>query len=163
MLILIGKMTARRIRALCKRNVIYIRQIRVKHLEWTLGYSGNFFNNGSMTMKLHILNVLYDLESHAKDGRCGLSRDEDIRRCVGKLVEKQTLIQMCNWFYLNSTSALKLILTNVLRKAQLMANEWSYSGNNGKRCIRCCKRVNQRQKKPRCSRCEGILHKIKSI
>ena len=44
-----------------------------------------------MTMKLHILNVLYDLESHAKDGRCGLSRDEDIRRCVGKLVEKQTL------------------------------------------------------------------------
>ena len=42
-------------------------------------------------MKLHILNVLYDLESHAKDGRCGLSRDEDIRRCVGKLVEKQTL------------------------------------------------------------------------
>ena len=42
-------------------------------------------------MKFHILNVLYDLESHAKDGRCGLSRDEDIRRCVGKLVEKQTL------------------------------------------------------------------------
>ena len=35
--------------------------------------------------------MLYDLESHAKDGRCGLSRNEDIRRCVGKLVEKQTL------------------------------------------------------------------------
>jgi len=35
--------------------------------------------------------VLYDLESHAKDGRCGLSRNEDIRRFVGKLVEKQTL------------------------------------------------------------------------
>ena len=35
--------------------------------------------------------MLYDLESHAKDGRCGLSRNEDIRRYVGKLVEKQTL------------------------------------------------------------------------
>ena len=35
--------------------------------------------------------MLYDLESHAKDGRCGLSRSEDIRRFVGKLVEKQTL------------------------------------------------------------------------
>ena len=52
---------------------------------------GKFFNNGSITMKLHILNVLYGLESHAKDGRCGLSRNEDIRRYVGKLVEKQTL------------------------------------------------------------------------
>ena len=52
---------------------------------------GNFFNNGSMTMKLHILKVLYGLESHAKDGRYGLSRNEDIRRFVGKLVEKQTL------------------------------------------------------------------------
>ena len=60
MLILIGKMAARRIRALCKRNVIYIRQIRVKHLELTLGYMGKFFNNGSMTMKFHILKVLYD-------------------------------------------------------------------------------------------------------
>ena len=85
-------MEARRIRAIGKRNVIYIRQIRVKHLELTLGYMGNFFNNGSMTMKFHILKVLYDLESHAKDGRCGLSRNEDIRRFVGKLVEKQTLI-----------------------------------------------------------------------
>ena len=28
---------------------------------------GKFFNNGSIPMKLHILNVLYDLESHAKD------------------------------------------------------------------------------------------------
>ena len=70
-LILIGKMAARRETALCKRNVIYIRQIRVKHLELTLGYMGKFFNNGSMTMTFHILNVLYDLESHAKDGRCG--------------------------------------------------------------------------------------------
>ena len=35
--------------------------------------------------------MLYDLESHAKDGRYGLSRNEDIRRFVGKLVEKQTL------------------------------------------------------------------------
>ena len=83
--------TPLRITALCKRNVIYIRQVRVKHLELTLGYMGNFFNNGSMTMKLHILKVLYGLESHAKDGRCGLSRNEDIRRYVGKLVEKQTL------------------------------------------------------------------------
>ena len=53
---------------------------------------GNFFDNGSMTMKLHILKVLYGLESYAKDGRCELSRNEDIRRCVGRLVEKQTLI-----------------------------------------------------------------------
>ena len=52
---------------------------------------GEFFYNVSMTMTFHILNVLYDLESHAKDGRCGLSRNGDIRRCVGKLVEKQTL------------------------------------------------------------------------
>ena len=35
--------------------------------------------------------MLYDLESHAKDGRCGLSRNEDIRQYVGKLLEKQTL------------------------------------------------------------------------
>ena len=35
--------------------------------------------------------MLYDLESHAKDRRCGLSRNEDSRRFVGKLVEKQTL------------------------------------------------------------------------
>ena len=52
---------------------------------------GNFFNNGSMTMKFHIPKVLCDLESHAKDGRCGLSRNGDIRRFIGKLVEKQTL------------------------------------------------------------------------
>ena len=52
---------------------------------------GNFFNNGSMTIKLHILKVLYGLESHAKDGRCGLSMNGYIRRFVGKLVEKQTL------------------------------------------------------------------------
>ena len=69
--ILIGKMAARRITPLCKRNVIYICQIRVKHLELTLGYMGTLFDNGSMTMTFHILNVLYDLESHAKDGRCG--------------------------------------------------------------------------------------------
>ena len=37
--------------------------------------------------------MLYDLESHANDGRCGLSRNEDIRRYVGKLVEKQTLVK----------------------------------------------------------------------
>ena len=30
----------------------------------------------------------FDLESHAKDRRCGLSSNEDIRRFVGKLVEK---------------------------------------------------------------------------
>ena len=53
---------------------------------------GNFFNNGSMTIKIHILKVLHGLESHAKDGRCGLSRNEDIRRFIGKLVEKQTLV-----------------------------------------------------------------------
>ena len=46
-------------------------------------------------MKLHILMVLYGLESHAKDGRCRLPRNEDIRRLVGKLVEKQTLKVWC--------------------------------------------------------------------
>ena len=48
---------------------------------------GNFFNNESM--KFHILKVLYDLESHAKDGRCGFgsSRNEDIRGCVGKFAK----------------------------------------------------------------------------
>ena len=64
-------MAARRITALCKCNVIYIHQVRVKHLELTLGYMGKVFNNGSITMKLHILKALYDLESHAKDERCG--------------------------------------------------------------------------------------------
>ena len=39
--------------------------------------------------------MLYDLESHAKDGRCGLSRNGDIRRFVGKSVEKQTLVNFC--------------------------------------------------------------------
>ena len=39
----------------------------------------------------NLAKVLYDLESPAKDGRCGLSRNEDIRRYEGKLVEKQTL------------------------------------------------------------------------
>ena len=52
-----GKMAARQITALCKRNVIYVRQVRVKKLELTLGYMGKFFNNGSMTTKFHILNM----------------------------------------------------------------------------------------------------------
>ena len=58
MLILIGNMAARRIKAICKHNVIYIRQVRVKHVELTLGYMETFFNNGSMTIKFNILNVL---------------------------------------------------------------------------------------------------------
>ena len=73
MLILIGKMAASSISLnsiIFKCNVIYIRQIRVKHLESTLGYMGKFFNNGSM--KLHILKVLYGLESHAKDDIVGI-------------------------------------------------------------------------------------------
>ena len=70
MLILIGKMAARRITALYKRNVIYIRQEPVKHLELTLGYMGTFFNNGSMTTKFHILNVQEGSGGHAKDERC---------------------------------------------------------------------------------------------
>ena len=60
-------MAAMRITAICKRNVIYIRQVRVKHLELTLGYMGKFFNNGSMTMTFHILNVQEGLGGHAKD------------------------------------------------------------------------------------------------
>ena len=49
--------------------------------------------------------------SHAKDGRCGLSRNEDIRRYVGKLVEKQTLDRMPMLklpMYLDRMSMLKL-------------------------------------------------------
>ena len=65
-----------RITALCKRKVIYIRQVRVKHLELTLGYMGEFFNNGSMTTKCHILNAQEGLGGHAKDGRCASSRTE---------------------------------------------------------------------------------------
>ena len=61
-LILIGKMAAWRITALCKRNVI--RQVRVKHVELSLEYMEKFFNNGSMTMKFHILNVLGGLGGH---------------------------------------------------------------------------------------------------
>ena len=36
-----GKMAARRITALCKRNVIYIHQVRVKHLKLRLGWQQN--------------------------------------------------------------------------------------------------------------------------
>ena len=61
-------MAARQIRALCKRNVIYIRQIRVKHLELTLGYMGKFFNNGPMITKFHILNVQKGSEDMRKMG-----------------------------------------------------------------------------------------------
>ena len=37
-----------------------------------------FFNNGSMPMKLHILKVLYGLESHAKDGHKEKNRFTDM-------------------------------------------------------------------------------------
>ena len=59
-------MAARRITAPCKRNVIYIRQVRVKHLESKLGYMGKFNNNGSMTMTFYIVNVQEGLGGHAK-------------------------------------------------------------------------------------------------
>ena len=66
-------MAARAETALCKRNcnVIYIRQIRDKHLELTLGYMGKFFINGSMTTTFQILNVQEGLGGHAKDEKCG--------------------------------------------------------------------------------------------
>ena len=51
------------------RNVIYIHQDRVNHLELTLGYMGTFFNNGSMTTKFHILNEQEGLGGHANDRR----------------------------------------------------------------------------------------------
>ena len=76
-------MAARAETALCKRNVIYIRQVRVKHLELTLGYMGKFFNKGVMTTKFHILNVQEGLGRHAKDGRCASSRNQEIRRHLG--------------------------------------------------------------------------------
>ena len=68
--ILIGKMTARRITSLCKRTVIYIRQVWVKHIELTLWYRETFFNDGSMTTTCHILNVHEGLEGHAQDRKC---------------------------------------------------------------------------------------------
>ena len=83
-LILIGKMAAWRKIAICKRNVIQIRQVRVKHLKSTLGYKGKLFNNGSMTTTFHILNVQEGVEGHAKDGRCASSRNREIRRNLGK-------------------------------------------------------------------------------
>ena len=52
--------------------------------------------------------MLYDLESHAKDGRCGLSRNEDIRRYVGKLVDKQTLGHSLLFSHVLSADALYL-------------------------------------------------------
>ena len=70
MFTLIGKNVFRRITALCKRNVIYIRQVRVKHLELTLGSMGKFFSNKNMTTKFQILNVQEGLGGHAKDGKC---------------------------------------------------------------------------------------------
>ena len=77
-------MAARRITALCKCNVIYIRQVRGKHLELTLGCMGKFFNDGSMTKKFQILKLQEGLGGHATDGRCALSMNEEIRRFVGK-------------------------------------------------------------------------------
>ena len=50
-------MAARRITAIYKRHVIYIRQVRVKHVELTVGYMEKLFINGSMTVKFHILKV----------------------------------------------------------------------------------------------------------
>jgi len=67
-LILIDKMAARRITALCKRNIILHHQVRVKYLELTLGYMETFFNNGSMKMKCQILNFHEWLGGHAKVG-----------------------------------------------------------------------------------------------
>ena len=58
----------------------YERKVRVKHLELTLGYMVTFFNNGSSTTKLHILNVQEGLGRHAKDGRCASSRNQEIHR-----------------------------------------------------------------------------------
>ena len=62
-------MAARQITALCKCNVIYIHQVRIKYVELYLGYVEKFFINGSMTMKFHILNVQEGLGGHAKAWR----------------------------------------------------------------------------------------------
>ena len=43
---------------------------------------GKFFNNGSMTMKFHIINVHEGLGGHAKDGRCASSKNREIRRNI---------------------------------------------------------------------------------
>ena len=48
------------------------------------GVYGKFVNNGSMTMKCHILNMPEGLGGHAKDGRCVSSRNREIRRNMGK-------------------------------------------------------------------------------
>ena len=81
---IIGKMAAWRITdlwwitILCKCNVFYILQVRVKYAELILGYMEKFFNNGSMTMKCHNLNVHEGLGGHTKDGRCVLSWNREI-------------------------------------------------------------------------------------
>ena len=49
------------------------------------------------------MSIINDLESHAKEERCGVSRNEDIRRFVGKLVEKQTL----DYRIINSETGIK--------------------------------------------------------
>ena len=44
--------------------------IRINGLkELTLWHTETFFNNGSMTITFHILNMHEELEGHAKDGR----------------------------------------------------------------------------------------------
>ena len=48
-------------------NVPTERQVRVKHLELTLGYIENFFNNGTLTITFHILKVYEGLRGHAKE------------------------------------------------------------------------------------------------
>ena len=78
-------MAARRITALCKRNVIYIRQVRVKYLELTPGYMGKFFNNGSMTMKFHNLNGQAGL---------GIRRNAKDEMCVKKSRNLQILVDI---------------------------------------------------------------------
>ena len=62
------------------------------------------------------------LESHAKDGRCGLSRNEDIRRFVGKLVEKNKLIQFLMLYIVYLMS-----ISNEEMKPHSDCTEWLWS------------------------------------
>ena len=64
--------------------LVYFCQVRIMHVESTLGYMEKFFNNGSMTMTFHILKVQEELGGCAKDEMCTSSRNREIRRNIWK-------------------------------------------------------------------------------
>ena len=66
---------------LCRRNLIYIRQVQIRHLELSLGHTETFFNYGSMTMKFQILNVGDRLGRHV-GGVCNLGTEKFAKKYI---------------------------------------------------------------------------------